>query len=344
MIVRVNKLMISLLLMAAVSLFSCEKTEVKLPGDVIVAPEPEIPVDVDPNPTTTGWTLETTKFGNLPDYIKVYKAPAQLENKNAVAYIAIANMNKTATFILLGDAKGYKTPTEFYESSDKKDIVVMNAGYFWEGSSLSLLYRDNQLICPNNQVEYRSDANGNDIHYFPTRGVFGLMNDGSYKVNWVYTNDNKTYAYPAPAPNKSGATPLQMPSATYPENGIAWNAKIAIGGGPILIKNGECKNTYEAELFDVPSGIGPTSNNPRSAIGITKGGKLIFFVCEGRNMTPNVPGYTLEEVAKIMKSIGCVEALNLDGGGSSCMLINGIETIKPSDGTQRKVVTGVGIK
>jgi exopolysaccharide biosynthesis protein len=36
--------------------------------------------------------------------------------------------------------------------------------------------------------------------------------------------------------------------------------------------------------------------------------------------------------------------LNLDGGGSSCMLVNGMETIKPSDGSQRAVVTAIGLK
>lgn len=340
---KVNKIMISLLLLmaAAVSLYACKESDSKLPDDLVVAVDSTV---VDPDPVSLNWTLQAKAFGTLPDYIKVYKAPAQLETKNAVAYVAIADISKGASFQTLGDASGYKTPTGFYESSAKKDVIVMNAGYFWDGSSLSLLCRDNQVVVPNNQIEYRTDANGKEIHYFLTRGVFGLMTDGTYKVNWVYTNNNKTYAYPAPAPNKSGSAPLQMPSATYPEGGVVWNAKTAIGGGPVLIKNGASVNSYEAELFDASSGVGPAINNPRTAIGITKGGKLVFFVCEGRNMSPNVPGFTLEEVAKIMKSLGCVEALNLDGGGSSCMLINGIETIKPSDGSQRKVVTGVGIK
>jgi len=344
MSVQVNKLITSLLLMAAVSFFSCEKAEPKLPGNIVVAPDPEVPVDVDPNPTTLNWIIQSKAFGTLPAYVQVYKAPEQLESKNAIAYIAIADISKGASFETLGEASGYKTPTEFYVASAKKDIITMNAGYFWDGSSLSLLCRNNLLITPNNQIEYRTDANGKEIHYYPTRGAFGLMADGSYKVNWVYTNNNITYAYPTPAPNKSGTPPLQMPSATYPTGGVLWTAKTAIGGGPVLIKNGEYVNSYEAELFDVSSGVGPASNNPRSAIGVTKGGKLVFFVCEGRNMTPNVPGYTLEEVAKIMKALGCVEALNLDGGGSSCLLVNGIETIKPSDGAQRKVVTAVAIK
>ncbi|MFA6858608.1 MAG: phosphodiester glycosidase family protein, partial [Bacteroidales bacterium] len=56
-----------------------------------------------------------------------------------------------------------------------------------------------------------------------------------------------------------------------------------------------------------------------------------------------VAGLTTEDEAKVLSSLGCVEALNLDGGGSSCMLINGKETIKPSDGKERSVLTAVRI-
>ncbi|MBQ9074120.1 MAG: phosphodiester glycosidase family protein, partial [Muribaculaceae bacterium] len=36
-------------------------------------------------------------------------------------------------------------------------------------------------------------------------------------------------------------------------------------------------------------------------------------------------------------NIGCTESINLDGGGSTVMLINGTEIVKPSDGKQRSV-------
>jgi len=285
-----------------------------------------------------GWKLQTG-FGDLPTYIKVYKSASILLNKNAIAYIAVADMNKQATFNVLGQATGYKTPTEFYNAGNAP--IIINGGYFWDGSSLSMLCRDSKVICPNNQIEYRSNAT---VLYYPTRGAFGLMADGTYKVNWIYTNNDVTYSYPAPAINKSGTTPLAMPSASFPSGSTVWKAKTAIGAGPVLIKEGKAINSFSEELFDAESGIQPEINAPRTSIGITKNGYMIFFVCEGRNMTPGVPGFTLAEETKILQSIGCVEALNLDGGGSSCMLVNGQQTIKPSDGTQRKVVTAVSFK
>ena len=107
----------------------------------------------------------------------------------------------------------------------------------------------------------------------------------------------------------------------------------------MLIKDGKLENTWEAEMF---YGNGaddkmPEARHPRTAVGVTKDGLLILFVCEGRGMTDGVAGMTFAEEAAVMESLGCTEALNLDGGGSSCLLVEGKETIKVSDGSQRAV-------
>ncbi|MCS2687410.1 phosphodiester glycosidase family protein [Bacteroides thetaiotaomicron] len=101
-------------------------------------------------------------------------------------------------------------------------------------------------------------------------------------------------------------------------------ATTGIGGVTVLLGAGEIKNTYVEEMLDISA----ASNQPRTAISITTNKKMIIFVCEGRNMTEGVAGLTTANVAKVMKDLGCTEALNLDGGGSSCMLVNGKETIK----------------
>ena len=61
-------------------------------------------------------------------------------------------------------------------------------------------------------------------------------------------------------------------------------------------------------------------------------------------MTEGVTGLTTAQVAKTLKGLGCTEALNLDGGGSSCMLVNGKQTIKPSDGKERAVLDACYIR
>jgi exopolysaccharide biosynthesis protein len=77
-------------------------------------------------------------------------------------------------------------------------------------------------------------------------------------------------------------------------------------------------------------------------MGYTKEGKLIIIVVEGRN--PSVAeGATLTQVAEMLKQIGCWEALNLDGGGSTCMLVNGKSVIKVSDASGQRPVPAVFI-
>lgn len=297
--------------------------------------------------TYKGWTL-TSEFGSLPTGIAVYKSPATLQNKNAVAFIAIADIDQGKTFEILGEATGIKTPTQYYESTGKIYPVIINGGYFWGTSNLSMIVRNGSMVVKNNQVVTRKNAANEDASFYPTRGVFGHIKDKQYITDWVFTTvtPGTTYAYPEPSPNKAGTNPKNVPSATYPAGAWEYKATTAIGGGPVLVKGGVLKNTWEAELYDTASGIGATSNNPRTAIGVTADNKLILFVCEGRNQTPNTPGYTLEETARIMMDLGCIEVLNLDGGGSTCMLVNGKETIKPSDAgnAQRSVISAVVLR
>jgi exopolysaccharide biosynthesis protein len=80
--------------------------------------------------------------------------------------------------------------------------------------------------------------------------------------------------------------------------------------------------------------------HPRTAMGYTDNGELIILVVQGR-FPGLAEGVTLGQEAQILKELGCFEALNLDGGGSSCLLINGKETITPCDKTGQRPVPAV---
>ena len=90
----------------------------------------------------------------------------------------------------------------------------------------------------------------------------------------------------------------------------------ALHAGPVLINNGEIYVSVEEEVFfNTPvAGV-----QPRSAIGYTQNNELIMIVVDGRQV--NSRGVYLEELAIMMHDLGCVEALNLDGGGSSALLV-----------------------
>ncbi|WP_106768672.1 phosphodiester glycosidase family protein [Paenibacillus faecalis] len=112
------------------------------------------------------------------------------------------------------------------------------------------------------------------------------------------------------------------------------DVEMAIGGNALLIDDGVIQHSSD-------SGV-----HPRTAIGTKADGTVIMFVIDGRQ-----PGYsegvTLNELALIMKDMGAVNALNLDGGGSTTLVarLPG-EPLRqmvnsPSDGSERKTANGI---
>jgi exopolysaccharide biosynthesis protein len=106
----------------------------------------------------------------------------------------------------------------------------------------------------------------------------------------------------------------------------------------MLVQDGKIRITNNEEVMFTGKAI--DDRHPRTVIGYTRDQKLIILAVEGRNKGV-AEGATLTQLAEIMISLGCVEALNLDGGGSSCLLVNGRETIKPSDKTGQRPVPAV---
>lgn len=114
------------------------------------------------------------------------------------------------------------------------------------------------------------------------------------------------------------------------------NRSVVITGDQRLLKRGRVVPTNDVEM------------HPRTAIGIDRDKKLLLFlVVDGRQSFSR--GLTLVELAKMMRTLGAEEALNLDGGGSSTMIgpgrEGGIRVLNsPSDGQQRYVPNGLVIK
>lgn len=115
--------------------------------------------------------------------------------------------------------------------------------------------------------------------------------------------------------------------------GPLWDKTIyAISAGPRLIKNNSVFLTSKVEEFPADIAVGRA---PRTAIGVTKDGHVLFAVVDGRQQ--NSRGMTLLELALFMQEFGAVDAMNFDGGGSSEMVLRGKIMNKPSDGRERSV-------
>lgn len=96
--------------------------------------------------------------------------------------------------------------------------------------------------------------------------------------------------------------------------------KQAVCGTPRLVRDGLA--VQEAETEGVTSKRFMEFRLPRTAIGANRNGTTIFFVVvDGRESDTNAA--TLQEMAELMRSLGAHDALNLDGGGSSSMIVLG---------------------
>jgi len=119
--------------------------------------------------------------------------------------------------------------------------------------------------------------------------------------------------------------------------GLDWTkARNVVGGGTFLLVDGKPLIDFKAAGFGDKFA---TDRHPRSAMGRTAEGDIILAVVDGRQSMS--VGASLEEMAKIMMNQGCVEAINLDGGGSSTFNVLGVNLNRPSDGEERKVANGV---
>ena len=100
----------------------------------------------------------------------------------------------------------------------------------------------------------------------------------------------------------------------------------AVSGGSFLLRDGNIFVDAENQGF---GDAFANTRHPRTAVGRTAEGDLVFAAIDGRqNMSA---GATLSEAAEIMQSLGCRDALNLDGGGSTTMNILGLNVNRPSD-------------
>ena len=317
------------------------------------APDPgEVQEDeLWPAITALGWTNVTSSYPSA-GMVRIYRSPSEINGIKTVAYIAVAplatvkwDVRSISDPSIQGTADPLKTPSEYFSQTGAP--VVVNGGYFFSEGGKNY----SASVAVSGGVTYGVNINYASTDwvtmYYPTRGVFYQNASGLPHTGWTYwTGGAAHYLYDSPAANSWSEAPLQVPDASFPSTAASFAPQTAIGGGPVLLKDGKTVNSWEAELLygDGADDKMPLARHPRTAIGVTADGILILFVCEGRGMTEGVAGMTFEEEAGVLKSLGCTDALNLDGGGSTCMLVQGQETVKPSDGKQRAVSSVIILK
>jgi exopolysaccharide biosynthesis protein len=120
-----------------------------------------------------------------------------------------------------------------------------------------------------------------------------------------------------------------------------------IGGGPILLQAGKVVVPRPRPNPKKPHSF--SGRNPRTVVGLDASGtRLTLLIVDGRK-SGVAAGMTFDELADEMLRLGCTEAINLDGGGSSVMAVRdaGTRSMKmlnqPTDGHERAVADVLGI-
>jgi hypothetical protein len=115
-----------------------------------------------------------------------------------------------------------------------------------------------------------------------------------------------------------------------------------VSAAPTLVEDGRIRIDAATEgtvdPLDLSFGYAWANNRqPRTMAGIDRQGRLLLVTVDGR-LSGGSEGFTLAEGAAFMRSLGAVDALNLDGGGSSAMVMNGALLNRPSDATGERPV------
>jgi exopolysaccharide biosynthesis protein len=128
--------------------------------------------------------------------------------------------------------------------------------------------------------------------------------------------------------------PVRVEHHLVAASGAAYS--FAIGGFPVL-RHGRPR-----------AGLDNTATTVRSAAGIAGGGhRLLLLALDGASRYRS--GLTVAELASALRSLGATEGFNLDGGGSSTLVVRrpGKRTVSvlnhPSGGAERAVANGIGV-
>jgi hypothetical protein len=285
------------------------------------------------------WKKVNNEYDSLPKSIRVFRTTDSLNGRPFRAYcLEVRLKDKHLEFTTqTGRGKCY-TPSQYY-ASEGRPYVVVNGGYF----SFQTLQNLNVIIRNGKMEAYNITALKSlysDSFYYATRSALGITKKRRADVAWLFTDTAKRWPYAFqthPIIAKGSNPDPSLKDLRTLEQWKWWKMQTAIGGGPVLVQDGSVFiSNKEEQLFAYES----NDRHPRTAIGYTRNRRLIILVIQGR-----YPGFaegaTLEEAARILVELGCVEAINLDGGGSSCMLVNGKETIQPANKEGQRPVASV---
>ena len=202
-------------------------------------------------------------------------------------YVSIVEIDakKAKGRFALASNLGYITPTSKF-AKDSGAVVAMNGSFY-------------NMKKPYNSVCYFKK---HGVEEFVFNEKMAQRDNGAVAIS----SKGKLSVHPADASEPGNVAPAQ----TWP---AALDAVSVVSSGPVLLVDGKDARLDENSFN--------RNRHPRSAVG-TAGKKVYLVTVDGRN-AENAQGVSLWEFTKIMRWIGAEDALNMDGGGSTTLYVEG---------------------
>lgn len=290
----------------------------------------------------------------VPDGISVYETTGLVGDRPLHAYYAVADLAGSGLELRTNVPSKAATIDSQSASFGDDCYVLVNGGYFASGIHTGIAI-DNYAVTGsiNNQRGSIDPADPYNTVYYPTaRGFFGVDENGKPSVCWANGSGYGVAYFSKPIPSvKAEAKYVSSPSSWASAEIMDWLPRAGISAAPVLLKDGKRPfdftttpkgpSFYYTNFEFVAADIfGASSVCDRTAIGATGDGKVVLFICDGRMSSS--PGVDLMELSMIMKGLGCTDAVNLDGGGSTGMMVGKTHFGDMTVDGNRKVMSTVG--
>lgn len=280
--------------------------------------------------------------------VEIYKTTSQLNERNFNAWYAIADPTKVDFRVLYPETVGSKK-TVAAQAEAAGDCLTLINGAIFGNYNIGVIITEGKMT-----QQWQGEIEGcywgtNSQLYQVTRPIIGVDKDGKAGAYWVGVPQQGTfYYYDRPQANVVGQAKYGKVTATSPVEASAWEPYFAISCGPMVLYDGKVcadnsmvDDTHYYTNFECWDESGVYSAHPdRTAVGITADGKIVLFICDGRIDASQ--GAYMKELGPIMKSLGCVHAMNLDGGGSTGMWVKGSGMINYKDSSWRVIKSTLG--
>lgn len=241
-----------------------------------------------------------------------FQAPVTLQNgptqfyahfrTNNGSLVHVVTTDTSKTWSLVPDvADGTRPTTEF--AKDQRTYAAVNGGYFnlSDGKSASYVIKNGNIVAD----PTTNEALTNNPKLKPY--LEQIFNRSEFRILLDSKGDEKFAigAHDSPVPE-------------------GFTLDSSLQAGPQLLP--AVTDEEEAFVRQDPDGtqvdsIGARRNAARTALGIRPDGTVILVAVAGKPQDSSSPGLTLKELAGVMRQLGCVQALNLDGGNSTTMFV-----------------------